>query len=621
MLRRKAEVCELRTNEGLATPTSSASRDSLKIRYSLNASIESLNRPSQQSEVSDQGRAASALGGGKSGSWQTANANFTVSITPTSPEATHYVYVSGAYKMLSWPYVRQILESSALESSSINLTLLQKDGASILSGLQLQSIPIALGPQTSQSQKSKPPPGSSLSALPDGTHMTSLDLQWETMQSLSKAYFDSFNLLYPIVDRHFFQTQVLPPLATRGLGNDINSTLICLILALGEVAIASVQGDPLMIHKGRPGGIKGVSLETHPGVLFFNEARKRMGFNLTECSLENVQIFALAALYYGTCCLHTEFWRMTTSASLACQALLTSNPGELVSIRADLIRRLFWHCLITETCLNLEFNMPLTGLHHLEEIVGLPDFSAGAFSEEDYISNQASHFQEHFASQIVLRRLSVEFHKALTNDQWRGLLPPYLNWADSHYDGFSSGSQGIYNQSVFPQQLPDGHSNINFTTDFNNAMVDYPYAADIQAAILRTRYYHVKHLIYRPFIYKATHHPEMVTHEDAEGVAVCLKSSLLWPITMSPTRNKKRLVPFLALWSQNFLGILLILHLSRHVPILIRIRAELLDSEFEFNARETVRLYIDWIRDLKDFDAAASWCWKVVQSIYPDEAQ
>lgn len=98
-----------------------------------------------------------------------------------------------------------------------------------------------------------------------------------------------------------------------------------------------------------------------------------------------------------------------------------------------MIRRMFWHCLIMETyvkiellilyykfsdncrCLNLEFNIPSTGLNSLEELVGLPDFSTGDFSEEDYISNQASHFQEHFASQIVLRRLSVEFNATLND--------------------------------------------------------------------------------------------------------------------------------------------------------------------------------------------------------------
>lgn len=65
-------------------------------------------------------------------------------------------------------------------------------------------------------------------------------------------------------------------------------------------------------------------------------------------------------------------------------------------------------------CLNMELNISRTGLDKLESLVGLPDFS-GSFSEEDYVGNQASHFQEHFASQIVLRRLSVEFHTTLSN--------------------------------------------------------------------------------------------------------------------------------------------------------------------------------------------------------------
>lgn len=67
-----------------------------------------------------------------------------------------------------------------------------------------------------------------------------------------------------------------------------------------------------------------------------------------------------------------------------------------------------------ETCLHLELNMPQTGLDKYEDMVGLPDFS-GSISEEDYVGNQASHFQEHFASQIVLRRLSMEFNTTLNN--------------------------------------------------------------------------------------------------------------------------------------------------------------------------------------------------------------
>jgi hypothetical protein len=55
----------------------------------------------------------------------------------------------------------------------------------------------------------------------------------------------------------------------------------------------------------------------------FNEARKRIGFVLTGCDLENVQIFSLAALYYQSCFRHVDFWRMTVSASMACHVLVT----------------------------------------------------------------------------------------------------------------------------------------------------------------------------------------------------------------------------------------------------------------------------------------------------------
>jgi len=51
-------------------------------------------------------------------------------------------------------------------------------------------------------------------------------------------------------------------------------------------------------------------------------------------------------------------------------------------------------------------------LEKFEDSVGLVDFS-GSFSQEDYMANQASHFQGHFLSQIVLRKLAVNFHGAL----------------------------------------------------------------------------------------------------------------------------------------------------------------------------------------------------------------
>ncbi|KAI1373661.1 hypothetical protein F4677DRAFT_428776 [Hypoxylon crocopeplum] len=583
----------------------------------------------------------STLDTSRSGPWPAANVHLQASsITSATPRDVQYV--SATHKMLSWPFIQQILENKV---PNVDLASLEKDGAAMLLGLQgrISSLPtnifesLNIGSEGTSLPMQVPSGGQV-----DGIQAGGLSMNWEAMQRLTKPYFDTFNLIYPIMDRQVFQTEVLPAIASRGFDESSSSTLACLVFALGEVAISAVQGAPVGTRKGRPSGIRGGTLERPPGLLFFNEARKRMGFNLTECSLENVQIFSLAAIYYGTCCHHLEFWRMTTSASLACQALLTSNPEELTTHRGDLVRRAFWHCSIMETCLNMELNLSRTGLDKLEALVGLPDFS-GSFSEEDYIGNQASHFQEHFASQIVLRRLSVEFHTTLTNafgptnipietlspatvmmkqmaaqlDQWRGLLPVYLRWEEDSPGAFSNPAEGLYDdQQMYSPPVPDLHTNFMFTADLDNPPVNYPHAVDIQAASLRTRYYYVKYLIYRPFIFKALHHPEAMTRDDAEGVAECLRAMLKWPITMSPTCFHKRLIPCLFFWSQNLLGILLILHLTQQVPILARIRTSLMGTKFDQDANETALLCIEWIRDLKDTDATALWCWEILKGIY-----
>ncbi|KAK7987927.1 JmjC domain-containing protein [Apiospora arundinis] len=515
----------------------------------------------------------------RTGQWPSSDVHPPAPLGHASPRQAHYSYSSATYKVLSWPFVQQFLGSSKKTATMVE-PLVKKNGAAVMLDLHARATPLpqdtfemAASRRGSMAPSIEVPLRNPLGGL----HMDPMSFSWENMHRLSKAYFDTFNLLYPFMDRAQFQTEILSAVATNGFDESLNSTLACL------------------------------------------------------CSLENVQVFSLASIYYETCCHHVEFWRMATSASLACQALLTSNPDELKSHRADLVRRMFWHCIMTETYLNLEFNLPLTGLEKFDDMVGLPDFSAGSFSEEDYIGNQASHFQEHFASQIVLRRLVVEFHTTLTGaigaaetrqpslqatdnsasanptatikqlamqlDRWRGMLPSHLCWQD---DPANTGH-------VYPPPVPSMHDSFVFTADLDAPPVIYPFAADIQAAILRTRYYYVKFLLHRPYIYKALHHPESMTHEDAEGVAIALKSTL---------RNQKRLIPCLYCWSQKFLAVLLILHLSQQVPILARIRATHLGDRFNTDAKQTTALYIDWIRDLKDIDPTALWCWSILKEVY-----
>jgi hypothetical protein len=227
----------------------------------------------------------------ESTSWPSSNIHLSATTSSTPATHIHYAYVSAAYKMLSWPFVEHLLETSPHKPSRINLAPLQRDGAAIMLGQAVS----ADNSSMMVSRHGRSSLDVSISGLSEDLGNSTLALSWDSMRRLAKAYFETFNLLYPIIDRNLFQTQILPSIASNGFDEGMNSTLACLVLALGEVAIAGVQGEPLTTYTGRPGGIRGGTLTSPPGLMFFNEARKRMGFNLTECSLENVQIFALAA--------------------------------------------------------------------------------------------------------------------------------------------------------------------------------------------------------------------------------------------------------------------------------------------------------------------------------------
>lgn len=561
-------------------------------------------------------------------------------------ESSMYKHSPSVRFMLAWPAVQDLLKIVLPTDLESHEPVLDPNTTAILLGFhQAPALPRAgsvdpsasiLEPQTLDNAT--------------GTQGVETSLTWDTMQTLTTAFFETFNLLHPIVDRHNFTTVTLPAVVAAGFDNSIEATLVHLIFALGEVAMLGTQGPPLQFYNNRPSGVRGGTRTQPPGLIFFNEARRRMGYSLTDCSLENVQVYALVGIYYETCFHHGEFWRMTTSASLACQALVMNYPGEPTQAEMDIVRRAFWHCSIMETYLELELGLPATGLGKYEAKVPVPNFSGG-FSQEDLVSNQASHFQEHFASQIVLRRLSTDFNAVLNNipsiltlttattilskpalpgairslamqlDHWREtLLPKHLQWAEDSPESLPGGlSSALSSTGSRHQQQPQPQQAAPpamFTADLSAPPVPYRYVMDIQVALLRTRYYHTKHFIHRPFFYKALHYPDQMSSGDAEGVAACLRACLKWPLTMNPVCTRKRLIPSVFFWTQNLLGVLIVLYLSEKVPVLFGIRTTLCGERFEFEARETVALAVEWIRDLKEADAAAQWAWDVVKRIY-----
>ena len=124
-------------------------------------------------------------------------------------------------------------------------------------------------------------------------------ISWDTAQSLSKGYFDTFNLLHPIVDEQWFFNHTVGHIL-HTVDNTPDSALAFLVLALGETALESRPA--LATEVGHEtSGFKDGLIDQPPGLGFFNEARKRLGLFLTEVSIENLQVLSLTALYYASC--------------------------------------------------------------------------------------------------------------------------------------------------------------------------------------------------------------------------------------------------------------------------------------------------------------------------------
>lgn len=572
-----------------------------------------------------------------------------------------YRYSPSVRDMIAWPAVQEMLEDVLPASLGLTNKSLGRDGVTVSPLLNFQEMDAL--PTTVLPVGSTLSPVLSSQMLGNNRVMTASGnrLAWETMQTLSTAFFETFNLLNPIVDRQHFLTTILPTILTNGLDDSAESTMAYLIFALGEVAVAGTLATATIDQRDN---------SPMPGLLLFNEARRRTGFHLATVKVSTMQILALTGIFYSSTFHHAEFWHSMASASLACQALITaSRPEELTS---DILRRVFWYCSIMETFLELELGLPATGLNRYENRVPVPDFSDG-LTAEDHVANQASHFQEHFASQIVLRRLSTEFHAVLGKiststtvststtmisctqtsgnlppngnssipetikplvmqlSHWREtLLPAQLHWPEDEPESLPGVDRG-HSQSIRRdleeavhayEATPPEHRPKERPTMFNlnlNAppTVSYPYAWDVQVALLRSRYYSTKHIIHRPFLYKALHHPKKVTQQDVSGIATCLRACLRWPIAMAPVCSRKRMVPCVFFWTENLLGVLLVLWMSERVEVLRLVRqSKLCGERFEDEAAETVRAAVAWFRDLNIIDGQARRAWDIIKALY-----
>ena len=238
----------------------------------------------------------------------------------------------------------------------------------------------------------------------------------QLIQELCEAYFNTFNVLFPLLNRDAFMNATVAPLLREGYADgDPNAVLALLVFALGQVAIEGVFNRPISTIDGKPSGFRGGTIDKPPGLAIFNEARRRLGFVSTQTTLQNVQILLLEATYYEANARHLDFWRTTVAASMACQVLIKCNAIDWSSTTGDLIKRAYWTCILSEDFYHLDLDLPRTGIDSLDDEVPLPYFH-DAHEHQNSTSppvEERSHFQYHFLAMIALRRLIARINAAI----------------------------------------------------------------------------------------------------------------------------------------------------------------------------------------------------------------
>ncbi len=203
-----------------------------------------------------------------------------------------YRHASAAHKILTWPAIQQLL-LQVLPSNIGDLKNLDQEGSAFIVRVQtgLPSLPL------DESLRDKPFVGMQTQATrtSGGPRITFPALTRDAMDRLATAYFDTFNFLYPILNRQDFMSDCLSKVVSEGFDGDVVSVIALLVFSLGELAIEGTHGKPIAEYRGQASGVRGGSASRPPGLGLFNEARKGLGFVITQCELENVQIFSLAA--------------------------------------------------------------------------------------------------------------------------------------------------------------------------------------------------------------------------------------------------------------------------------------------------------------------------------------
>lgn len=318
------------------------------------------------------------------------------------------------HKIMLWPNIRDQLLSSSIQADP-DLAELWDEGSTWFIKRELKSrsgfLPVEM-------------------SMPDHPFTSDLshrrtaflrDLRMTSALEYVDAYFNTFNMLFPLLDRQRFMDDVVSPIIQQGYADSSwRGVLALFVFALGQVATEGTHHPPVSTPGGQPSGIRGGTVQVPPGLHNFNEARRRLNLLPVHDTLEKVQGLLLQSIYYQCSSQHVDYWHSVTSASMLCRVLIMCTMDTWESARGDLITRAYWTCVIHEELFHVDMDLPGTAIVTMEDDVPLPYFHE--LSESRMLDHQRPSDHDmmstaYFLAMITLRRLVGRIHSLLDESE------------------------------------------------------------------------------------------------------------------------------------------------------------------------------------------------------------
>jgi hypothetical protein len=331
-----------------------------------------------------------------------------------------YQHLTAPHKVILWPAVHIFLNGQDNFLAS-ELADISREGTIWFMGRL-----IAKTPRLKHSLPSMPSSAGYRISHPD--HSTGTIINTQAAQQFAEAYFNTFHLLHPFLDEDSYMDYTLPSFLNGSCASkDTHHVVALLVLALGQMGLQSIEGEPMHYHHGVASGIRGGSEALPPGIELFNEARRCIGFTMTGCTLENIQIFLLEAIYFEANAMHMDYWRCTVEASTTCEAMLRLGNIDWISHHGDMIKRVFWACVVNEDLYHMDLDLPESGVFVWEKNIAFPTFVARAIVtlQTPVARQKRLQCKLNYLAMLALRKLISHIHTSLRDSEFNDIIHVY----------------------------------------------------------------------------------------------------------------------------------------------------------------------------------------------------